>query len=463
MSTRAAARRVVRELAAMIPLPVRLGRRYRWWRRFLADAQGWEAERIEAWQLTRLRNIATLAYERTSGYRQLWDEAGVSPADLRGIEDLTHFPMVTRALIGDNLDAFSVRAARGETSATGGSTGKPFTFLQPRELRTAVEPAFIHASWSWMGWRLGMKAAVLRGAFVGTPTRWHRYDRLHRELHLSTYQLVPTRAIAYLEQLNRDRCEVLHAYPSQYFMFADLVAEDAGVPAAITARWAFLGSENVYDWQLERCRAVFPDVVPFAWYGHTEKAVLAPWCEKSRRHHMWPFYGLGEVVDAKGVPVVKGEIGEIVGTSFHNVVTPFIRYRTDDHAERGGDRCPDCGRNFRMMSNIVGRGHEVVVSRDGRHISMTALAGSIHGDIFNAIKQFQFRQTEPGVVTFLCVARESSTPDLHRLQHDLQRIFGDDIDLHVHVVDDIPRTSSGKTSYLDQRLTVRYGADSSPT
>lgn len=462
MTARAVVRRAVREMAALIPPHVRLGRRYRGWRRFLDVAQGWDLERIEAWQLTRLRKIVTLAYERTAGYRQLWDEAGVSPADLRALEDLTSFPMVTKALIGDNLDAFSVPGARGEPSATGGSTGTPFTFRQPRELRMALEPAFIHASWSWMGWRLGMKAAVLRGAFVGTPTRWHRYDRLHRELHLSTYQLVPARARAYLDQLNRDRCDVVHAYPSQFFMFADLVGEQLGAPAAINARWAFLGSENVYDWQLDRCQDVFPNVVPFAWYGHTEKAVLAPWCEKSRRHHTWPFYGLGEVVDAKGVPVVEGEIGEIVGTSFHNDVTPFIRYRTDDHAERGADRCPDCGRNFRLMSSIVGRGHEVVVSRHGRHISMTALAGSIHGDIFDAVKQFQFRQTEPGVVTFLYVTRESSRPDADRLRHDLQRIFGDDINLQVQLVDEIKRTSSGKTTYLDQRLPVRYGADSSP-
>src|SRR5262249_8036632 len=158
--------------------------------------------------------------------------------------------------------------------ATGGSSGMPFGFYQTRHLKQVIEQAFMHTGWSWLGWQLGMRSAALRGAFVGTAEKFWRYDRLHRELHLSSYHLVESSAMKFLETINEKQCDVVHAYPSHYYMFCDLLGRAAGKPRT-TARFAFLGSENVYDWQLARCQEVFPDIRIFTWYGHTEKAILA--------------------------------------------------------------------------------------------------------------------------------------------------------------------------------------------
>ena len=38
---------------------------------FYKDAQWWSKEKIEEWQLKRLRMIVRFAYENTAGYRQL--------------------------------------------------------------------------------------------------------------------------------------------------------------------------------------------------------------------------------------------------------------------------------------------------------------------------------------------------------------------------------------------------------
>jgi phenylacetate-CoA ligase len=459
---RSFAKSVLRELAAFVPLKLRMGRGYWVMRNFLDTAQHWSPQQIDTWQLSALKQIVSYAYEHTDGYRQLYDEAGVHPDELRRTGDIRFFPTVGKPLLQANLKAFTVPAVRAEYCATGGSSGTPFGFYQTAYMRRVVEQAFMHTGWAWTGWKLGMKSAVLRGSFVGTKRRFFSYDRLNRELHLSTYHLVESSARTYLDVLNAYRCDVVHAYPSQFYMFCDLVGEQVGTSLPMSGAYAFLGSENVYEWQVARCQEVFPNLRIFSWYGHTEKAILAPWCETSHQYHVWPFYGLGEVLDPDGEPVGIANEGEIVGTSFHNRATPFIRYRTEDRAVRGADRCDHCGRHFALLDTVIGRGHEVVISKAGRYISMTAIAGSIHGEMFDAITQFQFQQVEPGRVTFLFVPRRNASPNEVELQRDLARILGADVDLVVRSVPAITRTKAGKASYLDQRLQVRYGSDNLP-
>jgi len=452
---------LVRELAAWIPPGVRSGPTYWWWRNFLARAQYWPTEKIEAWQLLRLRKIVQYAYQNTSGYRQLYDEAGIHPRDLVTLADLRHFPFVRKTLLQDNVRAFTVPHVKADFCATGGSSGIPFGFYQTKKLKQQVEQAFMHTGWTWLGWKLGMTSAALRGAFVGTPDNLFKYDSLHRELHLSSYHLNESTISQFLELIRRHDCRIIHAYPSHFYMLCDL-AKSKNLADRTTARFAFLGSENIYEWQLESCQKVFPDMKIFSWYGHTEKAILAPWCEHSRKYHVWPFYGLCETLNPQDQKSSIGEEGELVGTSFHGLATPFIRYRTEDRAIRGGDHCPDCGRNFPLLEKILGRNHEVVVSKNGRYISMTAIAGSIHDDVFAGLVQFQFHQSEPGKIIFRYVTKSPAAVNKDVLLKALERTFGEDVSVELEAVAAIPHTRAGKFTYLDQRLKIQYGSDNAP-
>ncbi len=454
----------VRALASHIPLRLRMGPKYWELRRFLATAQYWSAEEIEAWQLAKLRAVVAHAYRNTSGYRQLYDEAGVGPDDLRSLADLRHFPSVDKYLIQENSASFTDASIKADYCSTGGSSGIPFSFRQTREMQKSVEQAFMHESWARIGWKLGMTSTALRGAYVGSAEKIASYDPLYKELHLSSYYLVEESVARFVEAINARECDIIHAYPSQYYILCDLAGRVLGANVPTTARFAFMGSENVYDWQLERCREVFPNTRIFTWYGHTEKAIFAPWCEGSQHYHVWPFYGICEVLDAAGQEDAEGGEGEMVGTSLHSLATPFIRYRTDDRAIRGANHCPHCRRHFPILNRIVGRTHEAVVSRNGRFITMTAIAGSIHGDIFEQIAHFQFRQEAIGEVDFLYVPKPGTQgPDTVALLADLQRIFGEDVAVRVVAVESISRTKLGKYSYLDQRLKVRYGSDNAST
>ncbi len=444
----------IKRTLAWIPPQWRQGATYWRWRRFLRMAQWWPADRIRAWQLERLQSIVRHAMESTEGYRELYRQAGVSAEDVQSLDDLRHLPLVTKEMLRDNLEAFSVKCRGRRYLTTGGSTGIPFGFYQTRRM-LHIEDAFMHTGWEQVGWRLGVWTAVLRGAFVGTVAEPWKVDAFRRELSLSSYFLGPGTLGVYLQILRRYRPSFLHTYPSSLHILSDLLQE-AGRAGDLTFAGILLGSENVYDWQLAKFGAAFPSARLFAWYGHAEKVILAPWCDGQQKYHAWPFYGLTEILGTDGAEVEEGEIGELVGTSFHNSVTPFIRYRTLDYARKGPHRCSTCGRQFQLLDAVIGRSHEFIVTSTGRHISMTAI--NMHDDIFDGLRQFQFAQTKMGEVTF-CYVPKTQLPreELDRIRRGLMVKLGDDLVLDMKEVAEIPRTPSGKLRFLDQRLPVRYG------
>jgi phenylacetate-CoA ligase len=448
-------RKSVRAVLAYLPISMHQPPSYHRWRRFLQEAQFWSPEKVREWQLTRFREVVRLAMDHVEGYRELYRKAGVVPEDIRTVADIKQLPLTTKELFRDNLEAFTVRAHRGRYVTTGGSTAIPFGFYETPET-TVLERAFMHEGWTRTGWRLGDVSGVLRGGFVGSGENICRYDRFTRELALSSYQLTASALPRYIEAIRQNNIEVLQVYPSSLNLFCDLLKEQ-GLSGQLKLRLILLGSENVYTWQLEKFEETFPGARLFSWYGHAEKAVLAPWCEKSQRFHSWPFYGFTELLGPNGEEVETGVEGEIVGTSFHQRLTPFIRYRTLDRAVRGTFGCPDCGRHFQTFSKLSGRTHEVIVTGTGRFISMTAI--NMHDDIFDPLRQFQFRQEKNGEVIFRYVPRQGplSESQTGKIRSGLTAKLGADVNLILQEVNDIPRTKAGKYRFLEQLLPIQYG------
>jgi phenylacetate-CoA ligase len=448
-------RQVTKNLLSWMPIDVKLGRTYREWRSFLWKAEYWSPEMIRSWQAQRLREIIRHAWDNCEGYRELYRKAGVTPDDIQDVDDVRHLPYVTKEMLQNDVEAFSAPLRSRQYMATGGSTGIPFGYYVTRR-NFYIENAFMHAGWQRTGWKPGRYNAILRGSFVGSKAQLWEHDSYLRQLKMTSYYLTPETLPEYLEVLQRFQPETLQAYPSACLLLADLL-EERGMPPELPFRFIMLGSENLYDWQIEKFSRAFPQARLFSWYGHSEMAVLAPWCEHRRAFHCWPFYGLTEVLDEQGREVSEGEEGEIVGTSFHGMATPFIRYRTMDIAVKGPPQCLDCGRNFPILNSIVGRLQEVIITEGGRYISMAAV--NMHSRVFDKLRQFQFLQEEPGCVVFRYVAKHPplSLEEETRIKRGLQIKLGDDVELLLQPVLEIPITSRGKLRFLEQRLPIRYG------
>jgi len=185
----------------------------------------------------------------------------------------------------------------------------------------------------------------------------------------------------------------------------------------------------------------------FRWYGHSERVVLAAEGRESELFHFWPTYGFVEFgpADTEG-------FCEVIGTSFHNLAMPLVRYRTGDFV-RLADPQRDGNLEFPWpaVAEIAGREQEFLVTGTGRRVSLTAF--NMHDAIFDGLYAVQFFQEEPGRAEF----RYVPSPGFHRARLDgirtgIQRKLGDDFRVEFREVRETERTARGKHRWLVSRL-----------
>ena len=423
---------------------------YAEWRQFLRTTDTWSRSDIERYQLEAIQRLVARASTQTTGYRSLFDNAGVGPGDIATLADVRRLPYVTKEMLRDSLAAYTATTEGCDYVTTGGSTGIPFgMYRTPRAF--ARELASKAHQYERRGWQEGDPQLVLRGLPIDTPDHTALVDDLN-ELRCSSYHLVPDTMDGYVAAARAYEPLWLRCYPSAGCLFARHVLETGqSIPSL---RGILCASENLLPEQESLLRAAF-GVPVFSHYGHYELAALAGFCEHTSRYHVLPQYGYVELIGTDGLPVTTaGGVGEIVATSFLMDATLFVRYRTRDLAVYSADHCESCHRPHQVWERVEGRLQEFVLSATGRLISMTAM--NMHTPVFDPLRQFQFYQASPGEVEFRYVPRAEGVeaPALDAMRTALGHKLGADIRLSFRQVDDLPPTVRGKRRFLIQDLPI---------
>lgn len=423
-----------------------------YWRttRLLKESQAWDEQRHAEYQVARLRSILLHCAVNVPYYRGLLRKIGFDPAQVRDVSDLAAVPMLDKETVRSNaqaLTADNIPKSRWNYYTTGGTMGAPLGLygLKGGGWR---ERAFIEAMWQRVGFKPTRLRAMLKGAAVNTRTHY-TYNPVEHAFLFSNFHMRPDVVSTYASVMKKWRIPFLHTYPSAALDFARILKERGISPPHFEA--IFIGSENLYPGQREAiekfygCRA-------FSWYGHSENTILAGECEVSNHYHIFPEYGLLEVIKPDGrLATEEGEQGEMVGTTLYNPVMPLLRYRTGDWAEIGPKNCP-CGRKYRLLSGTRGRWlQEMLIGRFHNRISMTAL--NMHTAIFDHVQQFQFYQREIGKAELRLIRKASySDRDSALILQAFKEKIGDTIDLELKFVEELPRTERGKFRFVIQEL-----------
>lgn len=443
----------------ILPLPIRYGKVFRNTYAFLQESQWWSQQQLEEYQLEQLNRLLHHAYENVPYYRKVFDERGLKPEDIQNFDDLRKLPYLTKEIIQENLPGLIAKnypRSKLQYVTTGGSTGIPLGFYHEKGISDAKEWAFMLTQWKRVGFKNNDRCIVLRGAVVQSASKgklWE-YDPINKWQILSSYHMTDETLPKYIAKIRKFKPVFIQAYPSAITILARFIKENKIEPFP-TIKAILCGSENLYDWQRNLLEEVFQCRV-YSWYGHAEQVVLAGECEKSTHYHIFPEYGIVELIGKDGKPVTQeNELGEVVATGLNNFACPLIRYRTMDLAVLANTKC-GCGRNYQLLKKVEGRLQELIVTGTGRLISMTAI--NMHSDVFDNVRQFQFYQEKKGEVIFNIVRNEAYTDrDTEYIRRELQKKLGVDVDLIIRFVDHIPRTQSGKYRFLIQKLPIEFG------
>lgn len=426
----------------------------------LRESQWLSPARMRELQETKLRRLVNHAYRHVPYYRERMREAGVSPDEIRTLEDLAKLPFLTKDDVRKHLyfDILSDNHEKAEVLkiTTSGSTGEPFVCFVDREQLEFRWAATIRAM-EWTGWRLGERQLRLWHQTLGMSktqvAREFADAFLMRRRFIPAYEMSDDTLREFIRRIQEWSPVLLDGYAESFNFLARYVEEHGKL--GFTPKGIISSAQTLPEGSRRAIEEAFGCKV-FDKYGSREFSGIAYECEAHQGHHV---VGEGYIVEIlkDGRPAKPGEIGEVVITDLNNYCLPFIRYRIGDLAEAMDDsKLCDCGRGLPRIGNIEGRVQSIIIGSKGQYIPGTFFA-HLFKDYDHAIRQFQIVQTERGAITLNVVKGSRYSDDaLGEVVRTLHKFLGDDMRIDVAFQDNIQMVRTGKRLATVSKLGIDF-------
>ncbi len=425
------------------------------------DRLTWSAERLRTERTARLRELISIAKERSSWHAHRLSDVDPQTIDEDGLRDLpamtkddlmAHFdeivtdPRVQLANIDEHIASLTSDAYFLDdlhAVASGGSSGTRGVFV-----------------WGWDAWAT-VQLVLLRGQLqdrmrdpvlaanppvtmvVAAENATHFTSALAQTFTTEAVQMhrfpisTPLREV--VEGLNQVRGDSLATYPS---MLATLAAEAQAGRLTIKPKRIVTMAEPLLAEIRHVAEQTWSAPVANLW-GTSEGGVTAFGCFQGEGMHLPDDLLLVEPVDAHGEPVPPGASSDKVYlTNLFNPLLPLIRYEITDEVTLLDQPCV-CGSAHRRVADIQGRHDDVFVyTKDlvvHPHLFRSVLARE------PAIIEYQVSQTTSGAMISL---RASGPIDAERIRQDLQaamrRLGHPDPVITTTLTEELPRLATGK-------------------
>ena len=324
---------------------------------------------LDALQLTGLKWQVNRCYHRGDFYRERFDAVGVSPADIKTLDDIRRLPFVHKEELREEqaqhpfLGRFTVapETAFREVHPSTGTTGTPVNTIW-----SATDVQYITEVTARTLWSIGVRPGdILQNAFA--YGLWVAGLAVHYAgvkigcLVIPIGAALTERQIDYMVHL---KSTVLVATPSYAIYLAEQLRAHNYSISDINLRIGCFGGEPGTEVPATRRtieRGLGIDA--YDYYGLAEIGpTFASECSHKTGLHWSEDLHLIEVIDPETKePVPEGEVGVLVITHLERCATPMIRYWTNDLVRLDRSRCP-CGRTHaRSPEGILGRADDMIV------------------------------------------------------------------------------------------------------
>lgn len=320
--------------------------------------------RLEALQLERLRRTLERVWGAGTPYRTRMEEAGVSPSDIAGLEDLERLPFTRKSDFRENYPLGMLAVPMKDVvrlHASSGTTGsRTMVGYTVKDLDTWAELVARFATAAGVVSTDVAQVSFTYGLFTGG-------FGLHYGLERLGATVVPAsggNTELQFSLLQDTGATVLVATPTYALHLSD-AARELGFDFRESAlRVGLFGAEPWSEGIRERIESGM-GISATDNYGLSE--VFGPGisgeCELKRGMHIAEDHFIAEVVDpATGGRVPDGEQGELVLTTLTREAVPVVRFRTGDLTFITRDPC-DCGRRNARMSKVLGRTDDMLIIR----------------------------------------------------------------------------------------------------
>ena len=321
-------------------------------------------DELKALQSEKLVRQVRHVYENVEYYRRLMDEKGVTPDDIKGIEDLHKLPFLTKS---DLREAYPYGLLAKPLSecvrihSTSGTTGKRVVAFYTQHDVDLWEDCCARAIVAAGGSEEDVcQVAYGYGLFTG-GAGMHGGSHKVGSLTLPMSSGNTERQIQFMMDLG---ATILCATPSYAAYLGESLTEQGYTPDTIPLKAGIFGAE---PWTEEMRRSIEKTLGIKAYdiYGLTETSGpgVAFECEEQTGMHINEDHFLAEIVDPDTLePLPEGEKGELVFTALDKEAFPLLRYRTRDICVLSRKKC-SCGRTLIKMAKPMGRSDDMLIIR----------------------------------------------------------------------------------------------------
>lgn len=321
-------------------------------------------EKIREIQNEKIVKQVKHVYENVAYYRNLMDEKGVKPEDIKSVDDIKKLPFLTKAdlreaypygLLGTDLKN-CVRI-----QSTSGTTGKRVVAFYTQHDIDLWEDCCARAIVAAGGTDEDVcQVCYGYGLFTGGPGLnggSHKVGCLTLPMSSGNTD----RQIQFMMDLN---ATILCCTPSYAAYIGETLAEKGYKPEDNKLKAGIFGAE---PWTEEMRREIEKSLGIKAYdiYGLTETSGpgVSFECSEQRGMHINEDHFYAEIIDPEtGEVLPEGEKGELVFTSLDKEAFPLLRYRTRDICVLTREKC-SCGRTHVRMSKPMGRSDDMMIIR----------------------------------------------------------------------------------------------------
>lgn len=328
------------------------------------EAECMPADEMEELQLKRLQKVVKHAYENVSYYKKVFDDAGVSPEDIKTLKDIQKLPFTSKADLRDAYP-FGMFAVPTddivEVHTTSGTTGKPtVSGYTQNDIELWSEVMARSLTMAGGDHRDLIQNCYGYGLFTGGLG-------IHYGAQKIGATVIPISAgntMRQIEIMQDFGSSILTCTPS-YALYLAEVLESQGVGSEkLNLKAGVFGAEMWTEEMREEIEKRL-NLSALNIYGLTE--IIGPGvaqeCLKKEGLHIFDDHFYPEIIDPETMEALPyGEKGELVLTTLTREGMPVIRFRTRDITTLRPGVCV-CGRSHVKMDRITGRSDDMLKIR----------------------------------------------------------------------------------------------------
>lgn len=348
-----------------------------------------DIEKLHRLQLRKFQRIFKWAYDRSRFHRLLYDHAGITPDDIRSLDDIRRVPTVEKSMMRDiqRKDPFPYGDALcvpiedvTEFRQTSGTTGQPV--YQPD---TWQDWEWWAECWAYILWAQGYRPRDR----VFIPFGYNIFVAFwagHYGAEKIGCEVVPGGVLdtaSRILKIQELKATAMMATPTYVLGMADAARNQLKIdPAALSIERITCAGE---------CGASIPSTkhrMESAWgakvYDHSGATEIGAWSYECLAQpgglHVNEGMFLVEIQDVGTGEIITepGRKGKMIITAFDRIAQPCVRFDSKDVIEWADYACP-CGRSYRLIKGgVLGRADDITKVK-GVLLSPSAIEEVVRG------------------------------------------------------------------------------------